>query len=247
MTQTPRRVERSHGGVARGRGARVAGGALAAGASLALLAGVGAAGAAAPTASQSPHKSYVCKYVSKPGEAERLQTGQNPIWVDNHSLLGYDGTVSVGQQFTDGQFRSVVIVANTPKLDPEPSRSDCPPVTPHTTTTLPTTQVPTPLTTKTTTPTTTKTTTPTTPPVTKTTPPPATSGGQAPTTPAAVPSTYPMQPVNGGAAPSDVSTSRLAVTPVQAFLVLLALVGLLLALGVRLPRVIRPGSADRDA
>jgi hypothetical protein len=217
---------------------------LAVGAALALLAGVGAAGAAPPTATQSPHKSYVCKYVSKPGEAERLQTGQNPIWVDNHSLLGYDGTVTVGQQFKDGQFRSVVIVANTPKLDPEPSRSDCPPVTPHTTTTPPVTKTTRPPITKTTTPPVTKTTTP---PATKTTPPPATSGGPAPTTPAAVPSTYPMQPVNGGAGSSNVSTSQLAVTPVQALLVLLALVGLLLALGVRLPRVIRPGSGDRDA
>jgi len=33
------------------------------------------------------HKSYVCKYVDKPGEAERLQTGNNPIWVDNHALF----------------------------------------------------------------------------------------------------------------------------------------------------------------
>ncbi len=79
---------------------------------------------------QKVHKSYVCKYVSKPGEAERLQTGQNPIFVDNHALLGGPGDVYVGQEFKDGQFRSVVIVANTPKLNPEPGVDQCPPVTP---------------------------------------------------------------------------------------------------------------------
>ena len=103
---------------------RLTGGAIAVGSMLALVAGVGAA-SAIPAADQTPHKSYICKYVSKPGEAERLQSGQNPIWTDNHSLLGYDGTVTVGQEFKDGQFRSVVIVANTPKLDPEPSISAC--------------------------------------------------------------------------------------------------------------------------
>ncbi|HET8988834.1 MAG TPA: hypothetical protein VFN43_10015 [Humibacillus sp.] len=229
MTQTRGSVENSHGESTRGPWARVAGGALAAGAALALVVGVGAAGAA-PTTAPGPHKSYVCKYVSKPGKAERLQTGRNPIWVDNHSLLGYDGTVTVGQEFKDGQFRSVVIVANTPKLNPEPSVADCPPVTPPPTTTKP----------------------PTTPPVTKTTPPatkttpPATHPTTPATTPAAVPSTYPLHPVNGGAA-ADVATSQLAVSPVQALLVLLALVGLLLALGVRLPRVMRLGAGDKDA
>lgn len=77
--------------------------------------------------SQPPHKSYVCKYVGTPGLNERLQTGQNPIWVDNHSLLGYDGTVTVGQQFRDGQGRSIVVVANTHQLDPEPGLDSCPP------------------------------------------------------------------------------------------------------------------------
>jgi hypothetical protein len=81
--------------------------------------------------------------VGKPGVDERLQTGRNPIWVDNHSLLGYDGTVSVGQEFKDKQGRSVVIVANTKKLSPEPSIADCPPVTPPTTP-VPTTTTPAP-------------------------------------------------------------------------------------------------------
>ena len=49
----------------------------------------------APTATAEPvkvHKSYICKYVAIPGEAERLQTGDNPIWVDNHAIPGYDGS-----------------------------------------------------------------------------------------------------------------------------------------------------------
>ena len=72
------------------------------------------------------HKSYVCKYVDKPGQPERLQSGQNPIWVANQSLLGFNGLVTVGQVFKDAQGRSVVIVANTPKLNPEPTAADCP-------------------------------------------------------------------------------------------------------------------------
>jgi len=72
------------------------------------------------------HKSYVCKYVGKPGVDERLQTGHNPIWVDNHALLGHDGEAFVGQEFSDAQGRSIVIVANTPKLDPEPGVDQCP-------------------------------------------------------------------------------------------------------------------------
>jgi LPXTG-motif cell wall-anchored protein len=72
------------------------------------------------------HKSYVCKYVGKPGASERLQGGGNPIWVDNHSLLGYDGTVKLGQEFKDGQTRSVVVAANVDKMTPEPSLDKCP-------------------------------------------------------------------------------------------------------------------------
>jgi hypothetical protein len=85
----------------------------------------------------SVHKSYVCKYVGTPSVDERLQTGQNPIWVDNHSLTGKNNTdVKVGDTFSDGQIKSVVIVANTDKLNPEPTINDCPvaqnPVTPQT-------------------------------------------------------------------------------------------------------------------
>ena len=73
------------------------------------------------------HKSYVCKYVGTPGVDERLQTGRNPIWVDNHSLTGKKGSlVKVGDTFSDKHGKSVVIVANTAKLSPEPSISECP-------------------------------------------------------------------------------------------------------------------------
>lgn len=91
---------------------------------LAVLAGA-TAGAEAPI-----HKSYVCKYVQKPGSFELLQTGQNPIWVDNHALAGHDTAVEVGDEFSDGHILSVVIVANTPKLDPEPSIDACPALEP---------------------------------------------------------------------------------------------------------------------
>ena len=97
-------------------------GAAFAAASLMLAVGVTPANADETT----PHKSYVCKYVGTPGVNETLQTGQNPIWVDNHSLLGVDGETYVGQEFSDQHGRSVVIVANTEKLDPEPTLADCP-------------------------------------------------------------------------------------------------------------------------
>jgi uncharacterized repeat protein (TIGR01451 family) len=85
------------------------------------------AGAGLASAGDTVHKSYVCKYVGQPNVDERLQTGQNPIWVDNHSLTGKDNSVvAVGDTFSDKQVKSVVIVANTPKLDPEPGIDQCP-------------------------------------------------------------------------------------------------------------------------
>jgi hypothetical protein len=115
----------------------------------------GAALYLSPAAQAGPdkvfHKSYVCKYVSKPGEQERLQTGQNPIWVDNHSLGDHSADVTfVGEEFTDAQGRSVVIVANTDKLNPEPGISACegetpsPTPTPTPTPTVPPTKGPKP-------------------------------------------------------------------------------------------------------
>jgi len=77
-------------------------------------------------------KVFVCKYVSKPGEAERLQTGQNPISV---SVNAIPGVVSIGKEFADAQGRSIVIAWDTGQ--PEPSVSSCPPPndTPGSTTT----------------------------------------------------------------------------------------------------------------
>lgn len=96
--------------------------ALAAMLAFSMLGFMAAANAEAPV-----HKSYVCKYVGKPGDfTERVQTGQNPIWVDNHALSGADAEVAVGDDFADGQTHSYVIVANTPRLDPEPTVDDCP-------------------------------------------------------------------------------------------------------------------------
>jgi hypothetical protein len=90
-----------------------------------MSSGVALMVAATPANAAQVHKSYVCKYVNKPGGgSELVQTGQNPIWVDNHSIAGKD-VVSVGDKFTDEQGYSVVIVANTAKLNPEPGLDAC--------------------------------------------------------------------------------------------------------------------------
>ena len=225
---------------------RLTGGAVAVGSMLALVAGVGGA-SATPTADQAPHKSYVCKYVSKPGEAETLQSGRNPIWTDNHSLLGYDGTVTVGQQFRDRQFRSVVIVANTPKLDPEPPRSACllapPPSSPPpstTTTKAPPPPPPSTTTTKAPPPPPPSTTTKAPPPSTTTTntPPPSTTTTTAP--PPSTVTTYPLQPVSAGV---TTDPGAAGMTPGRIGLVMLALLGVAALLsGLRFPRLRRIGS-----
>ena len=222
---------------------RLTGGAVAVGSMLALVAGVGGA-SATPTADQAPHKSYICKYVSKPGEAETLQSGQNPIWTDNHSLLGYDGTVTVGQQFRDGQFRSVVIVANTPKLDPEPPRSACllapPPSSPPPSTTTTKAPPPPPPSTTTKAPPPPSTTTKAPPPSTTTTntPPPSTTTTTAP--PPSTVTTYPLQPVSAGV---TTDPGAAGMTPGRIGLVMLALLGVAALLsGLRFPRLRRIGS-----
>jgi hypothetical protein len=219
---------------------RIAGGVMAGGSLLVLVGGVVTASEA--NAAPEPHKSYVCKYVDKPGENERLQTGNNPIWVDNNSLLGYDGTVTVGQSFKDGQIRSVVIVANTPKLDPEPTIADCaPPAPPTSVTTTTATLIPPTSTTSTTTkPHTTTTTRATTTPSTSKTTPAAT------VTPAKSPSLYPLKPVRAGV-DSYGTSGEVAVTPGRAALVLLALAGLWAAFGGRLPRVTRVERGRHEA
>ena len=92
---------------------------------LVMSSGVALMVTATPANAAKIHKSYVCKWVKTPGtDTEVLQTGQNPIWVDNDAL-GVHGPTVVGQEFNDGQVRSVVIVANTAKLHPEPGIDAC--------------------------------------------------------------------------------------------------------------------------
>ena len=70
----------------------------------------------AATATAEPvkvHKSYVCKYVSIPGEAERLEySATTRFWVDNHAIPGRTtgSSVEVGDVFVDKHDKSVVIV-----------------------------------------------------------------------------------------------------------------------------------------
>ena len=66
------------------------------------------------------HKDYVCKYVGKPGVNERLQSGNNPTWVDSHA--------TAGTWFNDEHGRSYVLIENTVRVNPEPSINDCPSV-----------------------------------------------------------------------------------------------------------------------
>jgi hypothetical protein len=82
------------------------------------------------TADTTPHKVFVCKYVGTPGVDERLQTGQNPIDVDIHSLIGF---VAIGAFFQDAQGRSVAIAFDTGQGSP--GVGACPQGTGTTTTT----------------------------------------------------------------------------------------------------------------
>jgi hypothetical protein len=91
---------------------------------LVLSSGIALMVTATPANAAKIHKSYVCKYTGTPGPDEVLQTGQNPIYVDNHSIAGKD-LVSVGDTFSDAQGFSRVIVANTVKLNPEPGIEAC--------------------------------------------------------------------------------------------------------------------------
>lgn len=72
---------------------------------------------------------YVCKYVGPPGTNESLQTGQNPIFVDENSILADTGgsSVSLGDTFPDAQGHSVVVAGPyaPPGLGQE-SEPDCP-------------------------------------------------------------------------------------------------------------------------
>src|SRR5262252_8732907 len=62
---------------------------------------------AVDTADPAPHKVWVCKYVGTPGVDERLQTGENPIAVDESAIPVHP--VKVGSEFADAQGRSLVV------------------------------------------------------------------------------------------------------------------------------------------
>jgi len=86
--------------------------------------------AIAPPATADPQANnwYVCKYVGTPGVNESLQTGQNPIFVDESAISV--SPVFIGAEFQDAQGRSVVIAGPyfpNDKPDPEPDAGDCPP------------------------------------------------------------------------------------------------------------------------
>ena len=165
------------------------------GAGLALAAGT----TTAATAGGVVKKDYVCKYVGTPGVDERLQTGNNPIWVATD--------FPQGSFFNDAHGRSFVLIADTPRLDPEPDVSLCPipgpgPTDPTTGPTDPTTG-PTDPTTGPTDPTTGPT-DPTTGPTDPTTgPTDPTTGPTDPTTGPTDPTTGPTDPTTG---PTDPTT-----------------------------------------
>jgi Putative Flp pilus-assembly TadE/G-like len=71
--------------------------------------------------SQAHDKVYVCKYVGKPGQNERLASGQNPI------LVNYNENWNGQTLFLDAQGYSVVIALHDtpgPGPDPEPTCPD---------------------------------------------------------------------------------------------------------------------------
>ena len=79
-------------------------------------------GASASATPGDPHKVWVCKYVHKPGADEVLKGGKNPIHVDAASLTTDRGVApALGDTFSDGQFRSVVV-----SLDEQAPTSECP-------------------------------------------------------------------------------------------------------------------------
>jgi hypothetical protein len=73
---------------------------------LALLAAV-ASGKDKLEGPNGEHKVVVCKYVGTPGVDETLQTGDNPLLVDYHSVPGFTGTFPYA--FADAQGQSIAI------------------------------------------------------------------------------------------------------------------------------------------
>lgn len=55
------------------------------------------------------HKVWVCKYVGKPHQDERLKSGKNPIEVDDDAIEGDDDDVKVGDYFSDAHGFSIVV------------------------------------------------------------------------------------------------------------------------------------------
>ena len=73
------------------------------------IASVAMAGSDKLSGPNGEHKVVVCKYVGTPGVDERLQTGQNPIVVDYHALLGAGFTGTFPFAFSDAQGKSVAV------------------------------------------------------------------------------------------------------------------------------------------
>ena len=73
----------------------------------------------------SPKKVFVCKFVGKPGVAERLKGGRNPILVSVNSLIGRNSerVIKLGDEFSDAQGRSVVVGFQGD--NPAPTAADC--------------------------------------------------------------------------------------------------------------------------
>lgn len=91
------------------------------------VAGLTLIGLSSPTAAGKPEpKVYVCKYIQKPGVAEVLATGQNPILVSGNATIGDIYEVA---QFKDRQEFSVVVAVYEEGV-PEPECPTSPTTTP---------------------------------------------------------------------------------------------------------------------
>ena len=85
-----------------------------------LLIAAGFATLTGPASADPADKVYVCKYVGTPGVDEVLQTGNNPIEVSVSAIPTYDpenplqdeAAELVGDEFIDGQGRSIVIAVS---------------------------------------------------------------------------------------------------------------------------------------
>lgn len=111
-------------------------GAFAVGGALTLAAGP------AQATKDDPHQVWVCKYVKKPGVAETLKGGKNPIFVDYASLTSKKTKPYIGETFQDAHLKSVVVqiggsnpgvAACLPKTPPTTPPTSTPPTTPPTT------------------------------------------------------------------------------------------------------------------